>query len=215
VWSSWLRARTLNAALPHRGLVPYPARVTFCIGRGGLGPVGGALFCSIPLLGGCSGEVVDTPGSENGRDAAAMDSDVQSTGGTVNNETPDNGSGGDSEADPSLRCDAPLIFEQKCGSSVCHGAEDGADLDGRPDLTSPGVGGRLLNAPAQYPQLDGCPSPPELLIDSSAPENSLLWKKLNGTQECGDGMPIPHSLAPLPRDDLACVFEWMEGVATP
>jgi len=53
---------------------------------------------------------------------------------------------------------------------------------------------------------------PEFIIDSANPENSLLVRKLRGTMACGDGMPVPFSLAPWEEEKIACVESWIEGL---
>jgi len=109
---------------------------------------------------------------------------------------------------------APVLLEQNCSGPTCHGK--GAKTGGI-DLLSPGLPERLLNQPATYPRLTDCPSPPELLIDSQSPESSLLLRKVEGRQQCGDAMPPDSDTHPefrLSDEELACLSEWVFALAT-
>ncbi len=113
-------------------------------------------------------------------------------------------------------CNAKPIFESACAGSICHGpAEAGETLTGTVDLISPGVEQRLLNQRATYANVEedpeACPTDsPELYIDSSDIERSLLLTKLTGGHACGARMP----LGPFPLDasDINCIHEWTEAV---
>lgn len=113
-------------------------------------------------------------------------------------------------------CDPLPLFEQHCQSDGCHELGDaGEQPDGGVDLLSPGVAARLVGVPATYPDVpetEGCPDPPELLIDPNNWEASLLWTKLNNTQACGDGMPIPHAVSAFDETQMACVEDWIKGL---
>jgi hypothetical protein len=113
-------------------------------------------------------------------------------------------------------CDAKPVFESACGGGICHGpAEAGEVLTGTVDLISPGVEERLLNQPAQYLNVEedpeACPTDsPELYIDTSDINRSLLLTKLTGGHACGARMP----LGPFPLDDsdINCIREWTQSV---
>jgi hypothetical protein len=92
-----------------------------------------------------------------------------------------------------------------CGTAaVCHGGPNG---DGAVDLTSPGVIGRLLDAPATHPGLPACPKG-DKLIDTANKAQSFLLKKVANTQsqDCGVGMPYGSMLT---GADLACFETWV------
>lgn len=104
-------------------------------------------------------------------------------------------------------CDVGLIFEQSCGlGSVCHLGEDSAGVNLYPeDLAL-----SFVDVPAlKYREGLSCPDPaePELFINSENLEASLFWTKLKGTQDCGTSMPVG---VPLPDDEMACIYSWME-----
>lgn len=133
--------------------------------------------------------------------------DVGSGGGT--------GSGGGGNS----FCDAAPIFVAKCDGIFCHGSNDGSMPSGGVELVTPPtgmtLGQSLLNHAATYP---GNPEPPacppataELIINETAPAESLLLKKINGTYTCGDAMPpSPVTLTP---DEMTCITEWVNGTA--
>ncbi len=78
------------------------------------------------------------------------------------------------------------------------------------------LGQYLLDQEADYSQVasssyDNCPTEdPELLIDSTSPEESLILKKVQGTQSCGEAMPPSGSS--LPQSDIDCLRDWIDGV---
>ncbi len=107
-------------------------------------------------------------------------------------------------------CDAPkLVFEASCGGVRCHEGEGGDPPDGGLELFGPGLGARVLAAEAAYPDLenDGCPAEPEPMVDVNDVDRSLLLRKLNGTQTCGDAMPPVG--AGLPESEILCVRRWL------
>jgi hypothetical protein len=97
-----------------------------------------------------------------------------------------------------LDCDLPAVIEY-CGGSTCHYDNSAPDLASGLTLWDRAEGKipddihtRLVGVPADYrnvvdPSL--CPSPPELLVDPSNVEESLILKKLMATQTCGAEMP--------------------------
>jgi hypothetical protein len=108
-------------------------------------------------------------------------------------------------------CDAPLIFESRCAGGICHSLEEGT-VSGGVDLISDGVAGRLLDQPATYPGLTGCPTEPELLVNSADPSRSLMLLKLTDTHACGDAMPVPHASQALSESDYSCVSRWVVSI---
>lgn len=125
-------------------------------------------------------------------------------------EDPERFVGGGEEA-----CDAVPIFEEKCAGGLCHSEDESGPPAGGTDLTSPGVGARLLDAPATYEGVgdpENCPDPAERLVDSDDIEKSLLLTKLLGTHSCGDAMPVPNPPAQLDDAAIDCIRSWMRGV---
>jgi len=130
----------------------------------------------------------------------------------------------------SLECDVPAVIEY-CGGATCH--YDNASLgvgsslalwDRNTQQILPDVESRLVNAPATYHNVanqETCPDEPELLVDTSRPEQSLILKKLMGTQSCGDEMPkFPYpewgatNNPGAQRDELvACIRDWVTLLA--
>jgi len=55
----------------------------------------------------------------------------------------------------------------------------------------------------------GCPAGFAKLIDSAAPENSLIYTKLGMPQPCGGGMPV---IGTFTDADKACVLSWIKSV---
>jgi hypothetical protein len=75
-------------------------------------------------------------------------------------------------------------------------------------LEGPNLGERLSRTQAQYkgvPSPNAC-VPGRWIIDRDTPENSLLLKKVLGTQECGDKMPQGTGLS---GDALECIRNWV------
>lgn len=110
-------------------------------------------------------------------------------------------------------CDAPALVFAGCGvHSGCHMPEGDRPLGGGVDLVSPGVAERLIDESPTYPGLPNCGLEPKWLIDSEAPEESYLWKKLKNTHDpanCGSYM-APGD--PLNINELSCVRAWMDWV---
>jgi hypothetical protein len=91
-----------------------------------------------------------------------------------------------------------------CGTIACHGGVAPPLLE----LIAPGVEARLINVPATYEAAEGlCPPTAELLIDTADPMASLLVKKLDGTQTCGDPMPQLMIMG-FTDADKACIRSW-------
>lgn len=116
-------------------------------------------------------------------------------------------------------CDVEAVLRASCGRVGCHDARSRvAELD----LHTPGVQARLIDVPATYADIS-CPDPnggplPVVcvpatcvpgakLIDLENPENSVLLRKIAGTQSCGEPMPIaPGTLS---DSDRTCLEEWL------
>ena len=92
--------------------------------------------------------------------------------------------------------DIPALFATTCASPVCHSA--GNKAQGL-DLQSAGVGARLVGA--QATEGSG------LLIDPSAPEQSVLYLKLTAQPPFGARMPLGQT--PLDGATVACVLAWI------
>jgi hypothetical protein len=92
------------------------------------------------------------------------------------------------------------VFLTNCTAAGCHNSKD--KTQGL-DLQSPGVGARLVGAPAT----EG----PGLIIDPSSPPSSVLYTKLTATPPFGARMPLGSKL-----DDptTACVLAWITEQAT-
>jgi hypothetical protein len=83
------------------------------------------------------------------------------------------------------------------------------------DMESPDVATRLVDFPASHTDiLDGSvPNclPGELRVDSANPENSLILRKVYGTQSCGSRMPVaPRTVTPA---DVECLRAWVYSLA--
>jgi hypothetical protein len=108
-------------------------------------------------------------------------------------------------------CALALLGAKGCG--VCH-TKDAPAAFSRLDLSSPSPAARLLDVPAQHlaePPLaaGACPTS-DKLIDSAAPENSWLLKKITGQDgACGDPMPG----VALADGDLKCLEDFVACVA--
>ena len=128
-----------------------------------------------------------------------------------------------------LDCDLPAVLSY-CGGSSCHydssSQEVGSSLaiwNRDEQQIMDGLEQRLLNAPAEYHNvLTGqCPAEPELLVDTSDVDNSLILEKLLGTHECGDDMPkFPYPewgtvANPGPRREefVDCIRSWLTLLA--
>lgn len=106
--------------------------------------------------------------------------------------------------EPPLDCDIPVLFEQRCGGSTCHGGGESSASD--LDLVSPGVEERVSGATGT-----NCSG---ILADSADPEGSLLYTKTSEeTPTCGVRMPIAGE--PLTEDELTCMRYWISGLLPP
>lgn len=113
-------------------------------------------------------------------------------------------------------CATP-IFENNCSGIACHSPNtSNGTVVGGIDLVSPGLPERLYNQPASYRNVanpSSCPTPPELLANSSNPSASLVLTKIYGEgYACGDGMPLPISLLGLAPEQLECLTDYINAV---
>lgn len=118
------------------------------------------------------------------------------------------GSSSSSGAECEVACMATALTSCK----VCHGA---ALLVPKLDLQKAGYTALLKDQPAQYTSVPPamCPSPPAKLIDTAAPANSWLLKKVkNDVGQCGTPMPPPPS-ALLTGADLKCIEDYVACVS--
>lgn len=90
--------------------------------------------------------------------------------------------------------DVPSLLTAKCGLAGCHGPGSA------PDLGSPGVEARIVGKSAS-PTCGGA-----VLANPAAPEESLLYKKLQDSPSCGSRMPIGAPLSPL---EIDCIRDWI------
>jgi hypothetical protein len=133
-------------------------------------------------------------------------SSVTGTGGSTT-------AGGASGTGGGPGCDVPATLNRRCGTAFCHGGVAAPQLE----LVAPGVEQRLIDQPASYAGVvaadaPSCPTPPELLISTADPMASLMLKKLDGTQACGE--PMPLSVIPgSSEEDDTCIRQWSLGLA--
>lgn len=109
---------------------------------------------------------------------------------------------GPGKGDAAAACNANVdIFQKKCLS--CHST---ASKQGGLDLEATGLFDRLK---AQKATGTGCAS--ALIVDATTPENSLLLKKVSGTQPatCGNRMPLTGEA--LSASEIACVSAWIKA----
>jgi hypothetical protein len=97
---------------------------------------------------------------------------------------------------------------------ACHGSP-GKPAKYYTDFFNPPAGQTLeqflMDRPANYTLVADptqCPTDdPELLIDRGAPSESLLLKKITGTQTCG--VKMPNSSTALTQQQLDCFVDWV------
>lgn len=150
------------------------------------------------FLAACSGG-----SSDGGSGGPATSGGAGGTSGatTTGTTTGGGGSGG---------CDPAAAIAKGCGTIACHGGVMPPLLE----LVAPGVEARIVNVPASYEgvQSGACPMPPELIVNTADPMASLLVKKLDGTQTCGDQMPQVPILG-FTDEEKACIRSWALGLA--
>lgn len=117
-------------------------------------------------------------------------------------------------------CDATPLIQEACSGRICHG-EVGKPAMYSTDFLNPPpgqtLGQVLMNKPANYELTANppeCPqATPELLINSAAPAESLMLKKVLGTQACGLKMPNVKD-GDLTPDEVNCLTSWIQGAIT-
>lgn len=147
---------------------------------------------------------------------------MTAVGSVACSQTPDgsNTSGTGTTGMPSPNyCDPTAIMVDKCAGIACHGSPGNpgkyyTDMFNPPPGQT--VGQTLLNTPATYEYVSNyeaeCPTTnPELLINSSAPNESLMLKKIFGTQACGVKMPNSTTKV-LSQQELDCFVDYVYGV---
>jgi hypothetical protein len=179
----------------------------FAIGTGGTGPGTGGTG---PATGGTAGS--GTAGS-----------------GTAGSGTAGSGGAG-GIVTPNVTCDGGadyvVTLNSNCAKVGCHNTRSavaGLDLTPNADLAM-----RLKNQPATHGEIDcgsggvfmecvpaTCPQPGvALLVNSAAPDDSWLLRKLNGTQGvCGDHMPIPPGDVDFDDARKACLDKLVRAIA--
>ncbi|MFO0552232.1 MAG: hypothetical protein U0271_27845 [Polyangiaceae bacterium] len=92
------------------------------------------------------------------------------------------------------------ILGQRCATANCHDSSapaGGLDLTPDADLAS-----RIVDVDG-----NGCPGK---IVDTSAPEDSLLYTRVLSTNKCATRMP--SSGDKLTSDEEACLLEWIESL---
>ncbi|MFT3770248.1 MAG: hypothetical protein QM820_32875 [Minicystis sp.] len=93
--------------------------------------------------------------------------------------------------------DIPTLFTGTCATASCHTADNPA---GSLDLASPDIVGRLSGKAAAGGS--------GKLIDTGAPDQSVLYTKLSAPPPFGARMPLTGT--PLDDTEVACVLTWIE-----
>jgi hypothetical protein len=131
---------------------------------------------------------------------------IENTGGIVSTGgTP--GTGGEMPVPPDDPCVASVLASQSC--VACHSIASASIIGAGLVLEGSNLGARLSTTRATYDGainktncMDGA-----LIIDPESPRESILWKKVTGTQACGDAMPPGSGLR---GDNLACIQNWID-----
>lgn len=100
--------------------------------------------------------------------------------------------------------DVPLILERRCATAGCH---DSADQASNLVLEASGLEAALVGIPADP---DGACAD-RMLIDPSAPGESLLAEKVGTSPTCGGRMPLAGSF--LSRGERSCLADWIASAA--
>lgn len=154
-------------------------------------------------------------------------------GGSAATPPPDSGTepdGGPDSGAPRaherLDCDLPTVIEF-CGGNACHYDNAVPDVasglvlwDRQAGRMVADIEARVVNVPAGYrnvPDPANCPPVPELLVDTSDIERSLILAKLEARQQCGVEMPkFPYPewgtvANPGPEREafVRCIREWV------
>ncbi|HYO95097.1 MAG TPA: hypothetical protein VER33_11325 [Polyangiaceae bacterium] len=124
------------------------------------------------------------------------------------------GNGGSSGAPATVAPQDPPCWTALKGlqcSSICHKPGVGVSLSANLDLTKSGAD--LSKMMASYVTITDAAErakckPGALIIDPVRPSESVLLKKVKGTQDCGTPMPFAPGLG---VEDLKCVEDWIKS----
>ena len=94
------------------------------------------------------------------------------------------------------------LFPLSCATSACHSAQS---QQGNLDLQSSGLPARLVGKQAY--------GGPGLLIDSTNPDQSVLYLKVTDTPPFQFQMPL--GAPPLSAADMACLQAWVRAAVAP
>jgi hypothetical protein len=209
---------TANAAI--RTIARAPKGVLLYVGASTLALLGSSCAAEAPTstVSGGTGGTAGSAGASAGTAGASA-----GTAGTTGGAAGTAGAGGGSAGTPPA-CDFAGVIQKSCALTACH---DTMYKQGELDFRTPGYEQRLVNAPATFTDIT-CPDPAggplpvactppscapgTLLINTAAPAESWMLKKLNGTHnECGDPMPLaPGMVTP---DEKACLESWIHYLA--
>lgn len=130
-------------------------------------------------------------------------------------------SGGSSTTGGANYCDPTPIMATTCNGVICHGSPGKPAMHNTDLFNAPAgqtVGQTLIGKPANYNLIaDPTPCPtanPELLINASAPAESLILKKIMGTHTCGVRMPNKSDGTTLTQAEIDCFVDWVNGTIT-
>ncbi|HEY5960428.1 MAG TPA: hypothetical protein VIV60_27935 [Polyangiaceae bacterium] len=104
-----------------------------------------------------------------------------------------------------------------CSGITCHGSV-GQPAKYNTDFFNPPSGKTieqvLIGKAANYTLVadpSACPSDhPELLVNPTTPSESLILKKIKGTQSCG--VRMPNAKSTLSQDQIACFVDWVNAM---
>jgi hypothetical protein len=207
---------TANAAI--RTIVRAPKGVLLYVSASTLALLGSSCAAEAPTstVSGGTGGTAGSAGASAGT-AGASAGTAGTTGGAA-------GTAGGGSAGAPPTCGYAAIIQNSCAKTACH---DTMYKQAELDFRTPGYEQRLVNMPATFTDIT-CPDPAggplpvactppscapgTLLINTAAPAESWMLKKLNGTHnECGDTMPIaPGMVTP---DEKACLESWIHYLA--
>jgi hypothetical protein len=110
---------------------------------------------------------------------------------------------------PDDPCVASVIAAKGC--TACHSTAAASLIGANLVLEGTNLGARLSTTKATYMGVAASMNPGAcvqgaLIIDPVTPANSILLKKVSGTQVCGDKMPQGTGLS---GEDLKCFQDWI------
>ncbi|MFO0744861.1 MAG: hypothetical protein U1F43_04185 [Myxococcota bacterium] len=161
-----------------------------------------SLASSLILLAAC-----DSPGGGAVHGDATVDT-------TVADATGDTGvdNSGDDDASTAGGATFAEVYDLLQACTFCHGTRlprGGFSLG----VDAESAYAALVDVPASN---DLCTDPPHTRVVPGHPEQSLLYEKLSGTQDCGDPMPSPNGeINPVPftPEQLETVRSWIAAGA--